>query len=745
MKKIFLLITSLAILLLASCSQAEVSNEKLSFSINTSDLVTAIYASEMQEEAGSSAEENSGNYYEITALLVGTEISQTQKFSVVEGLAYINSEQSNATSGESSEEKPLSKISFTFDNLEAGTKQQIAIHMEKKCINENDKKEITQSVFYGLSDEVEVVAGENTPVEIALESSKFRLELPECPIEIEQGKFDFNLYLNSLYYDNNKQEVFIPLSEFEFTAWLKDAEGKTTEIFPIFEKNEEVVGIYSFILPANFKVLGSAEIFVSAKYKKTGAYCDISSIVDVVYIEPLNFVLYSNPSVEPGDNKYGITKYTDGVLQEPLIDLTTRYDAMCVAADGSVYYCKSSIIYKDNNQIITNVNGLGTIKDMYFDNGSGYLFIADTDGKIGIFDSTASDAMTAGLIVDSSFSNATLFGNYSSHFENLAVYNDKLYYLAVSDDNNENILILVDWNYDATSKTFTITPIYDYENCGSGFTNTFKAYIDNEITSATVNDLFVQDDYIYVLYSAIPLDLSKFSAVNTGGLARVSTAPFLNYAEEFKNTSQGSSTVFEGIEWNFLGNTEASQKILFGENNKLYNNDTRNIMHTEKPKTSEDGQLSFDTEPDSCVYYNTYFSFAQPASKTAEAFFNPVKVIGINSKKLVIADDGTFYYVDGDYYKFKNINRYVTVDLENFTIESVNNCNDEVFEGDIGDNYMEVLLTTNLEEILNDIPSLYYIDSAGNEIEVKSENYYKYDSGTEYFLNEDADFSSGSV
>lgn len=743
MKKIFLLITSLAILLLASCSQAEVSNEKLSFSINTSDLVTAIYASEMQGEAGSSAEENSGNYYEITALLVGTEISQTQKFSVVEGLAYINSEQSNETSGESSEEKPLSKISFTFDNLEAGTKQQIAIHMEKKCINENDKKEITQSVFYGLSDEVEVVAGENTPVKIALESSKFRLELSECPIEIEQGKFDFNLCLKSLYYDNNKQEVCIPLSEFEFTAWLKDAEGQTTEIFPIFEKNEEVVGIYSFILPANFKVLGNAEIFVSAKYKKTGAYCDISSKVDVVYIEPLNFVLYSNPSVEPGDNKYGITKYTDGVLQETLSDLTTRYDAMCVAADGSVYYCMRSIIYKDNNQIITNVNGLGTIKDMYFDNGSGYLFIADTDGKIGIFDSTASDAMTAGLIVDSNFSNATLFDNYSSHFENLAVYNDKLYYLAVSDDNSENILILVDWNYDATSKTFTITPIYDYKNCGAGFTNTFKANIDNEIASATVNDLFVQDNYIYVLYSAIPLDSSKFSAVNTGGLARVSTAPFLNYAEEFKNTSQGSSTVFEGIKWDFLGNTEASQKILFGENNELCNNDTRNIMHTEKPKTSEDGQLSFDTEPDSCVYYNTYFSFAQPASKTAEAFFNPVKVIGINSKKLVIADDGTFYYVDGYDYKFKNINRYVTVDLENFTIESVNNCNDEVFEGDIGDNYMYVLLTTNLEEILKDIPYLYDIDSAGNLIEVKSEDYYKYGGGTKEFFNED--FSSGSV
>lgn len=747
MKKIFLLITSLAILLLASCSQAEVSNEKLSFSINTSDLVTAIYASEMQGEAGSSAEENSGNYYEITALLVGTEISQTQKFSVVEGLAYINSEQSNETSGESSEEKPLSKISFTFDNLEAGTKQQIAIHMEKKCINENDKKEITQSVFYGLSDEVEVVAGENTPVEIALESSKFRLELPECPIEIEQGKFDFNLYLHSLYYDNNKQEVYIPLSEFEFTAWLKDAEGQTTEIFPIFEKNEEVVGSYSFILPANFKVLGNAEIFVSAKYKKTGAYCDISSKVDVVYIEPLNFVLYSNPSVEPGDNKYGITKYTDGVLQETLSDLPTRYDAMCVAADGSVYYCIRSIIYKDNNQIITNVNGLGTIKDMYFDNGSGYLFIADTDGKIGIFDSTASDAMTAGLIVDSIFSNATLFDNYSSHFENLAVYNDKLYYLAVSDDNNENILILVDWNYDATSKTFTIAPIYDYENCGSGFTNTFKAYIDNEIASATVNDMFVQDDHIYVLYSAIPLDSSKFSAVNTGGLARVSTAPFLNYAEEFMNTSQGSSTIFEGIEWEFLGNTEASQKIMIGDPETLLS-PLGYHMYTKKPEMSENGQPNLDSVSDSCVSYNTYFSVVQPESKTAEAFFNPVKVIGINSKKLVIADDGTFYYVDGYYYKFKNINRYVTVDLENFTIESVNNCNDEVFEGDIGDNYMEVLLTTNLEEILNDIPSLYYIDSDNTTvIEEDSKSYYEQNFSRPYidFDNEDGDFSSGSV
>lgn len=55
--------------------------------------------------------------------------------------------------------------------------------------------------------------------------------------------------------------------------------------------------------------------------------------------------------------------------------------------------------------------------------------------------------------------------------------------------------------------------------------------------------------------------------------------------------------------------------------------------------------------------------------KSREAFFCPSKIIGINPKRLVIADDGHFIYVDGDKKPyFKNVNRIVMVNLEEFPI-----------------------------------------------------------------------------
>ncbi len=60
-----------------------------------------------------------------------------------------------------------------------------------------------------------------------------------------------------------------------------------------------------------------------------------------------------------------------------------------------------------------------------------------------------------------------------------------------------------------------------------------------------------------------------------------------------------------------------------------------------------------------------------PLSSTLskEAFYGPVKFVAIKPRKLVIADDGIAFYTDTDgVLKYKNVNRIVTVDLENFAI-----------------------------------------------------------------------------
>ena len=77
-----------------------------------------------------------------------------------------------------------------------------------------------------------------------------------------------------------------------------------------------------------------------------------------------------------------------------------------------------------------------------------------------------------------------------------------------------------------------------------------------------------------------------------------------------------------------------------------------------------------DTIPSgSGVYPSLYFpSEAQVNS----AFYGPKKFIAIKPKKLVIADEGCFFYTDSNNaFCFKNVNRVVTVDLESFAISAV--------------------------------------------------------------------------
>ncbi len=95
-------------------------------------------------------------------------------------------------------------------------------------------------------------------------------------------------------------------------------------------------------------------------------------------------------------------------------------------------------------------------------------------------------------------------------------------------------------------------------------------------------------------------------------------------------------------------------------------------------KTMLADSTSFNTEEYSYgradgykFFPNVYALSAKSSLSDDKGFVGPAKIIGIKPKKLVIADDGYAFYTDSDMLYYKNVNRVVTIDLEDFVIESV--------------------------------------------------------------------------
>ena len=54
-----------------------------------------------------------------------------------------------------------------------------------------------------------------------------------------------------------------------------------------------------------------------------------------------------------------------------------------------------------------------------------------------------------------------------------------------------------------------------------------------------------------------------------------------------------------------------------------------------------------------------------------KSFYGPTRFIAVKPKKLVIADEGLAFYTDNELLRYKNVNRVVYVDLENFAVEKI--------------------------------------------------------------------------
>lgn len=235
--------------------------------------------------------------------------------------------------------------------------------------------------------------------------------------------------------------------------------------------------------------------------------------------------------------------------------------------------------------------------------------------------------------------------------------------------------------------------IIDYGNPDNG--DVYFSQIDCEIPGS-IKDLLYQDGNIYILFNKLNTSLNGSTVSgrilsSRGGIIKYST--LLNTVDScgFTNTPLSlDNKKFYIREWN-------------GGSNKLFSD----LYFTTDNLTSHVYAKADDFSDDLTIYAPE----SEDGVLNEQAFYGPLSFVAVKPKKLVISDKGFAYYTDTEgFYKYKNVNRIVTVDLESFAIESTQ----EIPE--------DIMFTGNFDTCLPDgicaysTPSTLYDEVSGDEI-----------------------------
>ena len=211
---------------------------------------------------------------------------------------------------------------------------------------------------------------------------------------------------------------------------------------------------------------------------------------------------------------------------------------------------------------------------------------------------------------------------------NLAVYDEKAYFLVKETDPQFKIYV-----FDFSS-----------EDEQKPLVKTIPVSLDNldPISSITISDMLYQDGRLYLLYKeAFSWPSSATTIGNRGAVIEVNL-----FDGSVRNT---------GLTTSALSNTEYK---LQGYNNSLMYTD----VECKTPYIPSDEILM-----NSSVQYPK-ICFPNEGEKS---FYGPTRFIAVKPKKLVIADEGLAFYTDNELLRYKNVNRVVYVDLENFAVEKI--------------------------------------------------------------------------
>ena len=168
-------------------------------------------------------------------------------------------------------------------------------------------------------------------------------------------------------------------------------------------------------------------------------------------------------------------------------------------------------------------------------------------------------------------------------------------------------------------------------------------FFTDALGTAMITDMLYQDGRLYLLYKeAFSWPSSATTIGNRGAVIEVNL-----FDGRVRNT---------GLTTSALSNTEYK---LQG-----YYNDS--LMYTDEACTTP-------YIPSEEILMNSSVQYPKICfpNEGEKSFYGPTRFIAVKPKKLVIADEGLAFYTDNELLRYKNVNRVVYVDLENFAVEKI--------------------------------------------------------------------------
>ena len=204
-------------------------------------------------------------------------------------------------------------------------------------------------------------------------------------------------------------------------------------------------------------------------------------------------------------------------------------------------------------------------------------------------------------------------------------------------------------------------------------------FFNDALGTPMITDMLYQDGRLYLLYkeafswSGSP---SPTTIGNRGAVIEVNL-----FDGSVRNT---------GLTTSALSNTEYK---LQGYNNSLMYTDsacTTPYIPPEEILTNANVEY-----PDICF-----------PNEGEKSFYGPTRFIAVKPKKLVIADEGLAFYTDNELLRYKNVNRVVYVDLENFAVEKIVTLDSSV---GLSENETSVLTSDSSISVSESVP--YYTEN----------------------------------
>ena len=167
-------------------------------------------------------------------------------------------------------------------------------------------------------------------------------------------------------------------------------------------------------------------------------------------------------------------------------------------------------------------------------------------------------------------------------------------------------------------------------------------FFTDALGTPMITDMLYQDGRLYLLYKeAFSWPSSPTTIGNRGAVIEVNL-----FDGSVRNT---------GLTTSALSNTEYK---LQGYNNSL--------MYT-------DEECKTPYIPPEEILMNSSVQYPKICfpNEGEKSFYGPTRFVAVKPKKLVIADEGLAFYTDDELLRYKNVNRVVYVDLENFAVEKI--------------------------------------------------------------------------